>query len=95
MILKKRANTLIIILGLGFLTTACLGGQEFEYHPIDEIPKGPGLFTGSSGAASFDATTGKWSLGGREGLAGSNERTSQIIRQRSLARRRLEGATSE
>ncbi len=28
----------------------CVGGQPFDYTPVDEIPPGPGLFSGADGA---------------------------------------------
>ncbi len=34
---------------LAFLLAACAGAKPFEYHPIHEIPEGPGLFTGEDG----------------------------------------------
>ncbi len=33
-------------LALVLALAACAGAKPFEYHPIDEIPEGPGLFTG-------------------------------------------------
>ena len=29
--------------------TACSGGQDYAFHPIDEIPQGQGLITDESG----------------------------------------------
>ncbi len=34
---------------LAFLLAACAGAKPFEYHPIDEIPEGPGAVTGEDG----------------------------------------------
>ncbi len=40
------------LLGLVALVSlaGCAGGQPFDYTPVDEIPPGPGLFTGADGA---------------------------------------------
>ena len=34
---------------LALALAACAGAKPFEYHPIDEIPEGPGLVTGEDG----------------------------------------------
>ena len=34
---------------LAWALAACAGAKPFEYHPIDEIPEGPGLVTGEDG----------------------------------------------
>ena len=34
---------------LAVALAACAGAKPFEYHPTDEIPEGPGLFTGEDG----------------------------------------------
>ncbi len=34
---------------LALALAACAGAKPFEYHPTDEIPEGPGLFTGEDG----------------------------------------------
>ncbi len=36
-------------LALALALAACAGAKPFEYHPIHEIPEGPGLFTGEDG----------------------------------------------
>lgn len=39
----------ILVLALGLALAACAGAEPFAYQPIDEIPAGPGLFTGEAG----------------------------------------------
>ncbi|MEE8248452.1 MAG: hypothetical protein V3S87_14460 [Alphaproteobacteria bacterium] len=34
---------------LALALAACAGAKPFEYHPLDEIPEGPGLVTGEDG----------------------------------------------
>lgn len=43
----RRARLASVV--LAFLLAACVGAKPFEYHPIDEIPEGPGLVTGEDG----------------------------------------------
>lgn len=40
-----RFAALVLALALA----ACAGAKPFEYHPIHEIPEGPGLVTGEDG----------------------------------------------
>lgn len=35
---------------VALVSLACCGGQPFEYTAADEIPPGPGIFSGSDGA---------------------------------------------
>ena len=44
-----RLATVALALALALALAACAGAKPFEYHPIDEIPEGPGLFTGEDG----------------------------------------------
>ena len=37
----------------GLLLVGCSGGQPMVYQDQNEIPEGPGLFTGESGEVSF------------------------------------------
>ncbi len=94
---KRSLPTILIVCAFGLLTTACAGtGEETKFPaPPGEIPEGPGLFTGSNGEATFDAKTGKWSVGDSELDAVNSEKTYRIRRRRALARRRQEGATAD
>lgn len=39
----------LAILALGFALSACVEAKPFQYQKADEIPSGPGLFTGKAG----------------------------------------------
>ena len=45
------------VIGMAFAVLALLGAcaeiKPFEYRETDEIPEGPGLFTGDEGAFTF------------------------------------------
>ena len=89
----KKIRTILIVCAFGVLTTACLGGKEFEYHEIDAIAKGPGFLTGDTGEATFDPTTGEFKMGNGAAIAANNKRSAEIRRRRARARRKQEGAT--
>ncbi len=95
MIIKRRLRAILIVCGWGLLTTACLGGEEFDYRPLDEIKKGPGFITGTKGAATLDSQTGKWQVGDSELNSINSEKTYRARRRRALSRRKLEGATAD
>ncbi|ETX06281.1 hypothetical protein [Candidatus Entotheonella palauensis] len=40
----------MMLLGFGMMTSGCAHVKPFEPPRVDEIPEGPGLFTGSKGA---------------------------------------------
>lgn len=64
----RRHKLSLAALAVGIALTGCAGGQEFAFHPIDEIPQGPGLITDESG----EFTLIKWDPRGRtESTAGS------------------------
>lgn len=92
-ITKRNVRAILIVCAFGLVTTACLGGKEFEYHEIDAIGEGPGFLTGEAGEATFDPITGEFNLGNRSAITSQNKRSSEIRRRRSRARRKLEGAT--
>ena len=50
LILKIGLMSLILTL-LGLIS--CSRFEPSAYHPISEVPEGPGLFTGQSGAIVF------------------------------------------
>jgi len=91
---KRKLRTILIVCTLGVLTTACAGGKEFEYQEIDAIGKGPGFLTGQAGEATFNPTTGEFTMGDRTALTAANKRSAEIRRRRAKARRKLEGATA-
>jgi hypothetical protein len=41
-------RTLLLVFMVVVLS-ACQGGKDFRYQPADEIPDGPGLFSGKDG----------------------------------------------
>ncbi len=45
--IRRRARLASVALAL--LLAACAAAKPFAYHPIHEIPEGPGLFTGEDG----------------------------------------------
>ena len=47
--MNARRGPRLAALALALLLAACAGAKPFEYHPIHEIPEGPGLFTGEDG----------------------------------------------
>lgn len=51
----KKASSLAgaALLLTGWLLVGCSGGQPMVYQDQNEIPAGPGLFTGESGEVSF------------------------------------------
>jgi len=89
----RNLRSILIVCALGVLTTACAGGKTFEYEEIDAIGKGPGLLTGDSGEATFNPTTGEFSIGDSAALNAANKRSSEVRRRRVRARRQQEGAT--
>ncbi len=56
--MQKQYRFMFSILAVtiaAFFITAC-GGRSFDYHPIHEIPKGPGILTDDSdGAVVYDS----------------------------------------
>ncbi len=44
-----RLAAVALAWALALALAACAGAKPFEYHPIHEIPEGPGLFTGEDG----------------------------------------------
>ncbi len=44
-----RLAAVALAWALALALAACAGAKPFEYHPIDEIPEGPGLVTGEDG----------------------------------------------
>lgn len=93
MVTKRNLQTILIVCALGFLTTACLGGKDFDYHEIDAIADGPGFLTGESGEATLDLKTGSLTMGDGPGVAAGHQRSAEMRRRRARARRRQEGAT--
>ncbi|MEH6651992.1 MAG: hypothetical protein V7707_18375 [Motiliproteus sp.] len=51
----KKAGSLAgaTLLLAGWLLVGCSGAQPMAYQDQNEIPEGPGLFTGESGEVSF------------------------------------------
>jgi len=47
--MRRRWRARLASLALALALAACAGAKPFEYHPIHEIPEGPGLFTGEDG----------------------------------------------
>jgi len=90
---KRTLLLILIVFASGLLTTACSGGKEFKVHEVDAIADGPGFLTGDSGDATFDPKTGEFKVGNKDAIARANQRSIEIRRRRSRARRRQEGAT--
>ncbi len=44
-----RLAAVALAWALALALAACAGAKPFEYHPIDEIPEGPGFVTGEDG----------------------------------------------
>lgn len=46
-------KSVLVIMMLAFTVSAVSGckvrAQRYDYHPTDETPKGPGIFTGKKG----------------------------------------------
>ncbi len=47
--MSTRWRVRLASVALALTLAACAGAKPFEYHPIHEIPEGPGLFTGEDG----------------------------------------------
>lgn len=92
-VIYKYLRALLIVSALGLMTTACLGGKEFELHEVDAIANGPGFLTGDAGEATLDLQSGEFSIGDTAGLKIQNQRSLDIRRRRNRARRKQEGAT--
>ena len=90
---RTNLRAILVVCAFGILTTACSGAKELEVREIDAIADGPGFFTGQSGEATFDPTTGKLEIGDNTALTAANKRSAEIRRRRARARRKLEGAT--
>jgi hypothetical protein len=56
MLFTSTTNRLVrfaILVGFALALGGCMGAKPFAYHPIDEIPQGPGAFSGNSGAFAW------------------------------------------
>ena len=47
--ISKRWRVRLVGAALALALAACAGAVPIEYHAIDEIPEGPGAFTGEDG----------------------------------------------
>ena len=56
---RKWGLGMVSLLSLVGLVMGCAQYKPFEYHPISEIPEGPGLFSGAKGEWSI-ARNGKF-----------------------------------
>jgi len=50
-----QVNRAIMLTAVGMLLTVGCGGQPFEYHSQNEIPEGPGAFSGADGSFNLGA----------------------------------------
>lgn len=46
---RRTAKRLIPVIALAAMLAGCSGVEPYSYTPIDEIPPGPGLFSGEDG----------------------------------------------
>ena len=46
----KRSIIILVLLMAFFVISGCGKMEPAAYHPVDEVPQGPGLFTGKKGA---------------------------------------------
>ena len=44
-----KLTLMAMVWSMFLVLTGCATAEPYEFHPIDEIPEGPGLFSGEDG----------------------------------------------